>query len=431
MRRLIAFLSTISIFAAMAACTPEENTNSKELTVTGTAMDIGITTVKITAYANLPIELGDAVFGVVCSENPSPSNKNGIMVQATRTDANNMYSVTIKGLSPNTKYYYASFVKNGRVYQYGEVKSFTTQDISASVSTEAATGIRLFEATISGKLTVESREVLPRSVWFLYSTSAESLEDLKSSGTRADAHIGNDGAFFTYVLSSPNYNTTYYYVACAKVHNNEYYGEVKCFTTLNFKLGAVDLGLSVKWRGCNIGASKAEEYGDYFAWGETETKDNYSWETYKWCDGTYNSLTKYNTSASYGTVDNKTVLEAEDDVAHVKLGDTWRIPTIKEVEEIKSTMYDSNYQWEWKSINGHNGWLVTCLVNSNFIFLPAAGCRSVTSLSRVDSHGFYWSSSLNTTGYSYYAWRVRFIPGDFDSDFTDRYYGVPVRPVTE
>ena len=225
MRRLIAFLSTISIFAAMAACTPEENTNSKELTVTGTAMDIGITTVKITAYANLPIELGDAVFGVVCSENPSPSNKNGIMVQATRTDVNNMYSVTINGLSPNTKYYYASFVKNGRVYQYGEVKSFTTQDISASVSTEAATGIRLFEATISGKLTVESRDV-PRSVWFLYSTSAESLEELKSSGTRADAHIGNDGAFFTYVLSSPNYNTTYYYVACAKVHNNEYYGEV-------------------------------------------------------------------------------------------------------------------------------------------------------------------------------------------------------------
>ena len=84
----------------------------------------------------------------------------------------------------------------------------------------------------------------------------------------------------------------------------------------------VDLGLpsGTKWATCNVGASSPEDYGEYYAWGETETKSTYDWRTYKWCKGSNDTMTKYCTSSSSGTVDNKTVLDPEDDVAHVKWG---------------------------------------------------------------------------------------------------------------
>ena len=90
---------------------------------------------------------------------------------------------------------------------------------------------------------------------------------------------------------------------------------------------AVDLGLSVKWASCNVGATTPEDCGDYYAWGEIEEKENYDWSTYKWCNGSYDTQTKYCTNSSYGTVDNKTTLDLEDDVAHVKWGGSWRMPT--------------------------------------------------------------------------------------------------------
>ena len=79
----------------------------------------------------------------------------------------------------------------------------------------------------------------------------------------------------------------------------------------------VDLGLSVKWATCNVGATKPEEYDSYYAWGETKPQSTYNWSTYKWCNGSWNNFTKYNTRSSFGTVDNKTVLELADDAAAV------------------------------------------------------------------------------------------------------------------
>ena len=97
---------------------------------------------------------------------------------------------------------------------------------------------------------------------------------------------------------------------------------------------AVDLGLSVRWATCNVGANSPEEYGGYYAWGETEEKKDYNWDTYKWCKGSYNTFTKYCTNGSYGLIDNKIELDAEDDVAHVKLGGDWRMPTFDEIKEL-------------------------------------------------------------------------------------------------
>ena len=187
----------------------------------------------------------------------------------------------------------------------------------------------------------------------------------------------------------------------------------------------VDLGLSVKWATCNVGASAPEEYGDYFAWGEVEPKEEYSWSTYKWCNGSYDTQTKYCTNSSYGTIDNRTVLEASDDAAAVNWGGVWRMPTYEEQDELLN-----NCTWTWTTQNGVNGYTVTG-PNGNRIFLPAAGYRIDGSLDSAGS--YYWSSSLDTDD-SDGAWDLGFYLGDVSrySHYVNvRHCGQPVRAVCE
>ena len=187
---------------------------------------------------------------------------------------------------------------------------------------------------------------------------------------------------------------------------------------------AVDLGLSVKWATHNVGATKPEEYGGYYAWGETEEKEDYSWSTYKWCNGSEDTLTKYCTSSSCGAVDNKTVLDPEDDVAHVKWGGDWRMPTTEEQRELLD-----NCTWEWTTQNGVNGYKVTG-PNGNSIFLPAAGYRNGTDVYLRGNYGYYWSGSLRRY-YSYYACNLVFYGYSYDWSNSNRYCGQSVRPVSK
>ncbi len=189
----------------------------------------------------------------------------------------------------------------------------------------------------------------------------------------------------------------------------------------------IDLGLpsGTKWACCNVGASSPEEYGGYYAWGETEEKSYYDWSSYKYCKGSFDTLTKYCTSSRYGTVDNKTVLEPEDDVAHVKWGGSWRMPTEDEIRELTD-----NCSWTWTSQNGVNGYVVTSNSSGNRIFLPAAGYRWFESVYGRGSYGDYWSASLCEDD-SYYACELYFISYCWDWDCVYRGYGWSVRPVTE
>ena len=188
----------------------------------------------------------------------------------------------------------------------------------------------------------------------------------------------------------------------------------------------IDLGLpsGLKWATCNVGASSPEEFGGYYAWGETEEKDNYSWSTYKWCRGSYDTQTKYCTDSSYGTVDNKTVLDPEDDVAHVKWGGTWRMPTLDEQKELLNKC-----TWNWTTQNGVNGYKVTG-PNGNSIFLPAAGYRDGTGAYHRGSYGYYWSSSLDSDD-SYGACCLYFGSGRRGWYCDYRYLGHSVRPVSK
>lgn len=188
---------------------------------------------------------------------------------------------------------------------------------------------------------------------------------------------------------------------------------------------AIDLGLSVKWASFNLGATRPEEYGDYFAWGDTEPKESYSWETYKWCMGSNATITKYCSNLSFGYngfTDNKTVLDPEDDAAHVNLGGKWRMPTDAEWKELME-----NCTLTWTAQNGVTGRLVTAS-NGNSIFLPAAGGRTGTNLIFADFSGDYWSSSLSTD-YPYYAWYFYFSSSAVQGGSFDRYHGQSIRPV--
>ena len=185
---------------------------------------------------------------------------------------------------------------------------------------------------------------------------------------------------------------------------------------------AVDLGLSVKWANMNVGAISPEDYGDYFAWGETEPKSNYAVTTYKLSNGTWNTLTKYNFNSSYGTVDNKIVLDPEDDAAHVNWGGSWRMPTDAEWTELRTKC-----TWTWTTENGLNGRRVTG-PNGKSIFLPAAGDRDGTDLEYAGFYGSYWSSSLYT-GDPVLACLVYFSSGNVGRSYFTRYYGRSVRPV--
>ena len=192
----------------------------------------------------------------------------------------------------------------------------------------------------------------------------------------------------------------------------------------------VDLGLSVKWANMNVGATSVTDYGDYFAWGETvgyssDTSDgrSFNWASYKWCNGSYDTMTKYCTDSSYGTVDNKTVLDLEDDVAYVNWGSSWRMPTITEIDELLN-----NTTHEWTTQNGVYGRKFTSTTNGNSIFLPAAGYRDGSSLYNQTSYGYYWSSSLNES-LPYYARYLRFNSENAYPYYYYRYIGFTVRPV--
>lgn len=187
----------------------------------------------------------------------------------------------------------------------------------------------------------------------------------------------------------------------------------------------VDLGLpsGTLWATCNIGANSPEEYGDYFAWGEIETKQNFGWSNYKWCKGTETSITKYCTNDGYGAADNIATLELEDDVAYKKWGAKWRIPTRQDFKEL----YDECV-WTWTIINGVNGYKVSNKRNGNFIFLPVTGGHEYFNRYNI-GEGRYWYSSVSSYSPNY-AENISFDEGDVTFYFaTPRCHGLAIRAI--
>ena len=208
---------------------------------------------------------------------------------------------------------------------------------------------------------------------------------------------------------------------------------------------AIDLGLpsGIKWASFNLGATRPEEFGDYFAWGETEPyyepgyaqlespvwklgkEAGYDWKSYIWCMGLHSDLTKYCIDSSYGYngfTDGKTLLDPEDDAAHVNLGGKWRIPTTAELDELVNWC-----TWEWVQMNGKSGRKVTG-PNGNWIFLPEAGVRVELEF-YPNSYGNYWGANIETGSISYDASCIYLDSSEFGWSYHLRCDGQSIRPV--
>ena len=283
-----------------------------------------------------------------------------------------------------------------------------------SVRTLEAGSVTEESAVLSGEVSGISGSSSDYRYGFFYGTSS-----VPSVGGR-EIRVGSNGdGRYTYSLSGLKDNTTYYYCAYLSVGGQYTYGDVRSFTTEKKKDEItpgqiVDLGLSVKWAGWNVGASRPEEYGGYYAWGELHEKSDYDRDTYQYYDqenyewifiGDNISCTQY-------------------DVARAQWGGSWRMPTIAECQELidKCT-------WTRTTYNGVKGQKVTG-PNGNSIFLPAAGYRGSTSVYYQGLHGYYWSGTLDE-GYSYNAYSLLFSLGNAYWDSGYRSNGQSVRPVSE
>lgn len=191
----------------------------------------------------------------------------------------------------------------------------------------------------------------------------------------------------------------------------------------------VDLGLpsGTLWATCNMGASKPESFGNYYAWGETSTKGSYYWNTYQHANG-YVELTRYCRKSDYGYngfTDNLTMLLPVDDPA-VAWGSGWRTPSKIQWDELLV-----NTTQKWTTRNGVKGMLFTSRKNGQTIFLPAADYREGSETRDAEFAGFYWSRSLYT-GKPDNAWSLYFFSSDdCSTGYFDRIYGLSVRPIRE
>ena len=396
---------------------------SKAIIITSSVTNITPTSAtvggNVTDDGGMTITERGVVYGT--SQNPTTSNS-----KVTSGSGTGSFACLLTNLQEGTTYYVRAYAKNEKGTSYGEQKSFTTKVYTLpTVTTSSATNIAYTSATIGGNVTSDGgASVTERGV--VYSTS--------SNPTTANSKVtsGSGTGSFTCNITNLQEGTTYYVRAYATNEKGTDYGNQVVFTTSKVLLENgheyVDLGLSVKWATCNVGASKPEEYGDYFAWGETQPKSNYDWSTYKYYNGSYNTLTKYNNSSSYGTVDNKTTLDLSDDAARANWGGSWRMPTKAEQDELREQC-----TWTWTTQNGVNGYKVTSKKSgytNKSIFLPAAGYRYDSSLSGAGSSGYYWSSSLYTVSPDG-AYGLSFNSGYVDWYNSYRYVGFTVRPVCQ
>ena len=354
--------------------------------------------------------------GICWSTEPNPTVSDNYTVDGSGIGS---YTSNLSNLLESTTYYVRAYATNVVGTSYGEERSFTTLEgiELPAVITSDITEVTHNSAVSGGNVTDDGgSEVTARGV--CWSTNQNpTIEDNK---TTDGAGLGS----YTSNLTNLESNTTYYVRAYAINEAGTAYGSIYVLETEKETTGTVnghewiDLGLpsGLKWATCNVGADNPEDYGNYYAWGETATKSEYA---------DSNSLT-YELSISelqaQGIIDGNSNLTPQYDAATANWGGTWRMPTRDEQEELLN-----NCTWEWTTQNGVNGCKVTG-TNGNSIFLPAAGYRSGSSRYFSGSRGNYWSSTPYNSNYAY---DLYIYSSGQNMNYFSRYSGRSVRPVSE
>ena len=302
---------------------------------------------------------------------------------------------------------------------------------------------------LKGKATLGPVVSTDWKVGFQYSTASGIMP---SNSTTVEAEDADVNYNYSATLLGLQPETTYYYRAFFRENGQDIYGETREFRTGSIPKGAVDLGIVMTredgttyplfWAPSNLRKNglclRPVDKGDYYAWGETEPKSNFTLENEKWnTSGDQFKYTRYCPSDKPerwdgpGSPDNKTEFsdyDYVDDAARQTLGGNWRTPTSDElmalVKECKWTFTD-NYEGtgvKGMFFEGRNG---------NHIFLPVTGEQFGTTPRYTEDQGYYWSSSL-CTQFPGHAFRLYFGPTYAPSKFqTNRYCGAVIRPVTE
>ena len=309
---------------------------------------------------------------------------------------------------------YATFNANDKLFTISNdgIESATTNSITATCSVE-----------LSPESNVKTLSVTPEvGVCYSKYNSVPTIDDDDCLS------LGSELKSYTFTLKSLTLGTTYYFRTYVKLAGGVFYGDVanaktpvdNSRTINGHKF--VDLGLpsGLLWAETNIGAATATDDGNYYAWGETDTKSAYNESTY------FDS--KYTTYS----VNGKTTLEKQHDAAYVNWGSSCRMPTNDEFAELLNS---ENCTWTWTSISTSDGssikgYQVTSVKNGNSIFLPASGYRGIASISYCGSNGYYWAITLFSSA-SNYAYCLGFTSSDHDQYYGSRNIGLTVRPVAE
>ena len=352
--------------------------------------------------------------GICWSTSPNPTISDSKTTDGSGTGS---YTSNLNNLASQTTYYVRAYATNEKGTAYGEEKSFTTLELLLpTVMTKNITNIKTNSARSGGNVSSDGNgTVTARGV--CWSTSPNpTIDDNKTTD-------GSGTGSYTSNISNLSENTTYYVRAYATNEKGTAYGEEKSFTIRALTgtengYGWVDLGLSVKWATCNVGADSPEEYGDYYAWGETRTKSNYLSSN---CPTFELSISQLQ---SQGYIDSEGNLTAQHDAATANWGGTWRMPTYDELNELRTMC-----TWTWTTQNGVNGYKVTGSSGVS-IFLPAAGYRG-SSLNSAGSIGSYWSSTPVGDNDGLYACYLFLYSYYHSMDTYPRLYGQSVRPVLE
>ena len=294
---------------------------------------------------------------------------------------------------------------------------------SINVTTLSATDISGTSATLNGSVAASNTNKSFEAGFFLSTTSSSpsSTDYTKNVTCSSSSPVGNFSASATGLSAGTKYN----YRAYVLYDGKYYYGDTKSFITSssasytscpdNNHPHLIDLGLpsGTKWACCNVGATTPEGYGDYFAWGETQPKDEYKWSTYIHCDGSFDNI--YDIGSD--------IAGTQYDAATANWGTPWQMPTEDQYEELINKCTSV-----WTTQNGVNGYKLTG-ANGGTLFLPAAGYWYGASLFHERSFGFYWSSSLEDSSAGFDAWCLYFYSTYAGMNDEARYHGHSVRPV--
>lgn len=379
----------------------------------GTAIAMGMVT-----------EVGDPVYserGFVYGTTHNPIIQNATKVKVEGSGLGE-YFTTLSDLQLGNIYYVRAYATNTVGVAYGEEQLLDFNPILPVVVTNEVTDISAgtksatFHATITN-----AGDPVYTERGFVYGKSPNPTTDNANIITVK----GNSKGTYDSEVQNLDANQTYYVRAYIVSTIGVTYGEQVEFILSTLENGHewVDLGLSVKWATCNIGAYKPEDYGGYFSWGETTTKYYFDWKYYKYYENNIGYTKYYYDDGNIGIIDNKFVLDKSDDAASELWGGNWRMPTATEIAELieKCTCIVTTQ-------NGIKGLKIISKSNGNYIFLPAAGERFQGE--HFEGCGAYWSSSLALEeGLADLASTLGFCDATPKLSEEFRFFGLPVRPV--